>query len=124
VEGREHDSLGCAFLFVSQGEIHFGRNLAAAIEARVQGAGFQGSPEEEASGEKQSEGERDLRHDQEMTRSKETVEPSDMGRFADLLLEIIHQIGPRCLQSWSQTEKQCGEETDEKGDGEDGDIGA
>ena len=68
--------------------------------------------------EKQGERERDLRHDKEMTRRKEAIKPSDVRRFADLLFQVIHQIGPRRFQGRSEAEEQRGDEADEERDRE------
>ncbi len=58
-----------------------------------------------------------------MPRREEAVEPSDMRRLADLLFQIIHQVGPRSLQRRSEAEEERGDKADQKSDREDRRIG-
>ena len=57
-----------------------------------------------------------------MTRREETAETSDARRFADLLFQIVDQIGLRCFQGWPEAEEQRGEQAEEKCHAEDGDA--
>ena len=49
-----------------------------------------------------------------MSRREKAIEPSDVRRFADLLFQIIHQIGSRSFQGRSEAEEERGDEADQK----------
>src|SRR3989440_13057684 len=55
-----------------------------------------------------------------MARGKETAQPSNACGFADLLLQVVHQIGLRGFQSRAETKEQRCEQAEEERDGKDG----
>src|SRR5206468_9434978 len=65
-------------------------------------------------GEQQHQRERDLRHHGNMTRRKETTQPTDSRRFAYLFFEVINEIGLCCLQRRAEAEKHCCNEAKEE----------
>src|SRR5256885_16745021 len=50
-----------------------------------------------------------------MARRKETAQPSNACGFADLLLQVVHQIGLRRFYGGAETEEERGEQAKEKG---------
>src|SRR6202040_416536 len=80
--------------FFDQGEVHFRHKIPRGHETWIEAGGFERAAEKQSGGEKQHERERDLRHDRDMAWREETAEAPDARRFADLLLEIVNEIGP------------------------------
>ena len=58
-----------------------------------------------------------------MARRKEPAETTNPRRFADLLFQVVHQIGFGCFQCGPETEQQGGDETKEESRRDHGDIG-
>ena len=58
-----------------------------------------------------------------MPRGEEAIEPSDVRRLANLLFQIIHQVGARSLQRRSEAEEERGDKADQKSDRENRHIG-
>ena len=83
--------------------------VAAATKPGIQSARFHGAAEKEAGREEQHERERNLGHDRDVTRGKETTESPDPRRFADLLLEVVNQVGAGGFQGRAETEEQRGQ---------------
>ena len=55
---------------------------------------------------------------------EETVQATDVRRFANLLFQVVHQISTRSFQGGTETEEESSKEADEKGDREHGGIGS
>src|ERR1700681_2815422 len=49
-----------------------------------------------------------------MPRRKETAEPSDARRLADLLFQVVNQIGTRRFERGAEAKQHRGEETKQK----------
>src|ERR1700749_4755797 len=97
-------------ILFSESEIHVDHQSAFRIEAGIQTACLQGSVQEQASTKEKHERERNLRHDENVTRSEEAAETAGMGRLAHLLFQVADQIEPRRFEGRPEAEEESREQ--------------
>ena len=120
--GGENQATRVSRVLFDQREIQLGNQIAGGNKTGIESARLKSASEKKAGAEQQHERKRNLCHDRDMTGREEAAETTNACRFADLLLEIVYQIGLCRFQRGAEAKKHGGDEAEQKSDGKDGRI--